>query len=101
MPRANPAYHLGPLLSLDCGSSNFVFGECVLMRIPERIQVEGYVDDEVTVVGTDLPPTSNGSSPQHFAFIRQVDLLSASSYVLEVYPVLSFTNRGGAVLGYD
>ena len=95
-----PAYHLGPPLSLEDGASNFAFGEFVLIRIPESIEVEGYIDDEATAVGTDLPPTSNGSSPQHFAFIRHVDILSATSYVLDVYPVLSF-GSGGALPGYN
>ncbi|KAI0296731.1 hypothetical protein B0F90DRAFT_1744658 [Multifurca ochricompacta] len=94
-------YHdLAPALSLD-GGANFALGECVLVRIPGRIQVEGHVDDEATAVGTGLPPTSNGTSPQHFASIRQIEILSDGSYVLEVYPVVSFTRSGGALPTYN
>ncbi|KAM6499330.1 hypothetical protein JOM56_004838 [Amanita muscaria] len=94
-------YHdLAPALSLD-GGANFALGECVLVRIPGRIQVEEHVDDEATAVGTGLPPTSNGTSPQHFAFIRQMEILSDGSYALEVYPVVSFTRSGGALATYN
>jgi hypothetical protein len=93
--------NLGPSVSLDRGASRFVVGEYVLVRIPERIQVEGYVDNEATAVGTDLPPASTGSGPQHFAFIRDVGLLPGRSWVLEVYPVLSFTDIGGALPTYN
>ena len=94
-------YVLGPPLSLDGGASDFIVGEYILVRIPEEIQVEGYVDNEATAGGTDLPLTSNGSSPQHFAFIRQVMPLPDNSYVLEVYPVLAFTGSGGAFLAFN
>ncbi|KAK2463869.1 hypothetical protein APHAL10511_004174 [Amanita phalloides] len=94
-------YHLGPSVSLDCGAPRFVIGEYVLVRIPERIQVDGYVDDEATGVGMSLPPASAGSGPQHFAFIRDVHLMPGRSWVLEVYPVLSFTRTGGALPTYN
>jgi hypothetical protein len=95
LPMASNAPGQSETLSFAAGAPNFVFGEFVLIRIPESID---YVDDEATAVGTDLPPTSNGSSPHHFAFIRHVERLSANSYVLEVYPVLC---SGGALPGYN
>lgn len=95
------AYRLGPSLSLDRGASLFAIGECVLIRIPEEIQVEGYVENEATAVGTDLPPVSTGSSSQHFAFVREVRLQLDRSMALEVYPVLSFTSTGGALSTYN
>ncbi|KAK2460017.1 hypothetical protein APHAL10511_007940 [Amanita phalloides] len=42
-----------PLL-LEGGASIFITGEYILVKIPEEIQVEGYVDNEATAVGTDL-----------------------------------------------
>ena len=96
-----PAYHLGPLRSLENGAPIFMIGECVLVGIPEVIQVEGHVDNEATAVVTDLPPTSNGSSPQHFAFVRLVNALPGNACMLEVYPVLSFPRTGGTVSTYS
>jgi len=95
------AYHLGPSVSLDGGASSFAAGECVLVRIPGRIQVEGYVDNEATAVGTNLPPVSTGSCPQHLAFISNVRRLPGRLWELEVYPVLSFTGTGGALSTYN
>jgi hypothetical protein len=69
--------------------------------IPKEIRVEAYVENEATAVGTHLPLTSHGSSSQHFSFIRQASILSDSSYLLEVYPVLSFSRTGGAVATYN
>ncbi|KAM6488870.1 hypothetical protein JOM56_015669 [Amanita muscaria] len=91
--------YLGPSLSLDHGAPLFAVGEFVL--IPEEIRVEGYVENEATAVGTDLPPVSTGSGPQHFSFIREVRLQSDRSFALEVYPVLSFTSTGGALPTYN
>ena len=82
------AYHLGPSVSLDCGAPLFADGELVLIRIPEEIRVEGYVENEATAVGTDLPPVSTGSGSQYFSFIREVRLQPDRSFALEVYPVL-------------
>ncbi|KAF8677792.1 hypothetical protein AX14_004796 [Amanita brunnescens Koide BX004] len=96
-----PAYSLGPPRSLGSGAPSFIPGECILVRIPEEIQVGGHVDNEATAVGTDLPPTSNGSSPQHFAFIRLADPLPGNACILEVYPVLPFSRTGGAVSTYN
>ena len=36
-------------------------------------------------------PTSNGSSAQHFAFVRSVNLYSSTTHLIEVYTILSFT----------
>jgi hypothetical protein len=101
MMASNAAYHLGPSVSLDRGAPIFAIGECVLIRIPEQIQVEGYVENEATAVGTGLPPLSTGSGPQHFAFIRRVSIQENMSLGLEVYPIFSFTNTGGALPTYD
>jgi hypothetical protein len=95
------AYNLGPSVSLDRGAAPFALGECVLVRIPEPIQVEGYVENEATIVGTNLSPVSVGSGPQHISFVRGLDLLADGSFVLEVYPVLSFSNNGGALVAYN
>jgi hypothetical protein len=95
-----PERRLGPSLSLVDGASGFITGEWVLVRIPESIQVDGHIEDEATAV-SDLPPTSHGSSPQHSAFIRQVNVYSGTSYLLEVYAVVSFTRSGGALAGYN
>ncbi|KIL58313.1 hypothetical protein M378DRAFT_332913 [Amanita muscaria Koide BX008] len=95
-----PAYHLGHPRSLENGDPIFMTGEYIFVRIPEDIRVEGH-DGEATVVGTDLPPTSNGSSPQHFAFVRLVNPLPGNACILEVYPVLSFGRTGGAVSTYN
>ena len=51
--------------------------------------------------GTDLPLTSNGSSPQHFALICQLIPLPDDCYMLEVYPVLTFAGSGGALLAHN
>lgn len=95
------AYRLGPSLSLECGAPLFTVGECILIRIPGEIRVEGYLENEATAVGTDLPLVSTGSGPQHFAFIRNVYLQQDTFVALEVYPVLSFTSTGGALLTYN
>jgi hypothetical protein len=98
---SNAAYQLGLPLSLDRGAPGFATGECVLIRIPEEIRVEGYVENQATAVGTDLPPVSTGSYPQHLSFIRSVYLQPNGSFWLEVYPILSFTIAGGALAAYN
>jgi len=95
-----PRHELGPPLSLDDGASDFAFGKYVLIRISQPIERDGQLGDEVTAA-TALPATSNGSSSQHFAFIRQVFIQPNGSWVLEVYPVFSFTRSGGALAGYN
>ncbi|KAI0253654.1 hypothetical protein BJV78DRAFT_1191090 [Lactifluus subvellereus] len=87
-------HHLGRSLSLEAGAASYTIGECILVRL----SVDGHVGDEAT--GTDLPPTSNRSSPQHLAFIRQVIMQEDGSYLLEVYVILSFTGSGGAIASY-
>jgi hypothetical protein len=96
---SQPEHHLGPSLSLVDGAPFFLVGEFVLVRIPGSI----LEDDEVTAgIGqTALPLTSNGSSPQHFAFIREVTSPRPGVFKLEFYPVISFTRRGGALAGYN
>ncbi|KAF8342434.1 hypothetical protein F5887DRAFT_357480 [Amanita rubescens] len=93
-------HRLGPSLSLQDGALPFTTGECVFVPIPGRIEVDPEYDDEGTAVGTDLPPTSRGQSPQHLAFIRQKYHLQDGSYVLDVYPLVSFSRSGGAVRGF-
>ena len=61
-----------------------------------------FVENEATVVGTDLLPVSTGSGgAQYFSFIRVVHLHPDRSFALEVYPVLSFTSTGGALSTYN
>lgn len=48
-------YH--DLASLD-GGANFALGECVLVRIPGRIQVEGHVENDAT----------QAAAPTHFTW---------------------------------
>ncbi|KAF8341021.1 hypothetical protein F5887DRAFT_1062556 [Amanita rubescens] len=93
MASNTPDQSTPPPRSLGSGAPSFISGEYVLVRIPEEIQA--------TAVGTDLPPTSNGSSSQHFAFIRLMDPLPGNACILEVYPVLSFSETGGAVSTYN
>ena len=95
-----PRHELSSSLSLDDGASDFAEGEYVLLGIPDSIVVDGHLGDEATA-DTALPPTSNGSSPQNFAFIHQMNILLDGDWVLEVYPVVSFTSSGGALGGYD
>ena len=96
------AYSLGPRVSLDGGAPLFTVGECVLIRIPEEIQVEGYVEDEASANGTRLPPISRNNGPQHFAFITEMRRLRGNrSVVLEVCPILAFSNSGGALATYN
>ena len=94
------AHCLGPSDSLDRGAPLFAIGELVLIRIPEELEVERYVENEATAVGTDLP-VSTGSGPQHYSFIREVRLQSDRSFALEVYPVLCFTSTDGALPTYN
>lgn len=95
-----PRHELSSSLSLDDGASDFAEGEYVLLGIPDSIVVDGHLRDEATA---DMahPPTSKGSSPQNFAFICQMNILLDGDWVLEVYPVVSFTSSGGALRGYD
>lgn len=79
---SQPEYQLGPPLSLQDGAPGFTIGEYILVRIPGRIQVNGQVTGDEATAGTALPLTSNGSSTQHFAFIRQVAIYAPGSYQL-------------------
>jgi hypothetical protein len=97
---SRPEHHLGAPLSLLDEAPIFLLGEYILIRIPGGIQVGGQVEGDVTAPGTTLPLTSNGSSTQHFGFISKI-VWTEDSYVLEVYPVLSFTSSGGALAGYN
>ena len=97
---AQPERTLGPSLSIEAGTAEFLIGEYVLVRIPTPIRVDGRLNDESTAA-SKLPPTSHGSSPQHFAFISEVSAISDTSYELVVYPVLSFSQNGGALQCYN
>lgn len=96
-----PTHSLGPTVSIGSGAPPFALGECVLVRIPEVIRVENYTENDVTIVGTNLPPISIASGPQHFAFVCSSLFQPNGSTVLEVYPVLSFTRSGGALSAYN
>lgn len=71
----------------------------MFLSIPGRIQVDGQVDGDTTA-GTALPLISNGSSTQHFAFIRQI-IQTPNFCVLEIFPVLSFSGSGGPLAGHN
>jgi hypothetical protein len=90
----------GPALSIDTGAPPFQFGECLLARMPRKLDIEERIDDESVTPCSNLPPTSNGKSPQHFCFIRSIEL-AESGWILEVFPIVSFTNSGGALAGYN
>ncbi|EDR09630.1 uncharacterized protein LACBIDRAFT_318893 [Laccaria bicolor S238N-H82] len=101
-PSMQSAHSLGPRVSLDDGVSSFTIGECILIRIPGGIQVEEYVEDEVTAVGTNLPPISEGTGSQHLAFICNITVHPLNdSFILDVYPVLAFSHTDGAVATYN
>jgi hypothetical protein len=86
---------LKPSSSFFGGADSFLHGECALLRIPMHVNLS--TDTEA---GSPLPLTSGGTSSQHFAFVRSFLLLESGSYELVVYPVISFSSRGGAVPGY-
>ncbi|KAG6814247.1 hypothetical protein H0H92_015362 [Tricholoma furcatifolium] len=102
-PSTLQAFTLGPSRSVADGALPVTVTECVLLRIPMALQVQMQGSVEASANGTSLPPTSNSSSPQHFAFIRsvQVQPLPNSPFLLEVYPVVSFTRTEGAVATYN
>ena len=58
-----PEHRLGPALSLVGGAANFTIGEYILVRISDRIEVDGHFDQDTIAARTALPITSNGSSP--------------------------------------
>ena len=64
-------YRPGDSFSIEDGGPGFSIGDFILVKIPKEIRVEGYVENEGTTVGTDLPLTSRGSSSQHFSSICQ------------------------------
>ena len=101
-PSTQPAlqvFALGPALSIVDGAPHFQFGECILVRIPLPLQINEHLDVNPEILASGLPPTSNNTSPQHFAFIRSLQLVP-SGWLLEVFPIVSFTNSGGALEGY-
>jgi hypothetical protein len=73
-------------MSISGGAATLSPGAYVLLRVPQS----GDLDD-ATTAGSQLPPTSTGNSPQHFAFIRNSMLRDDGSFVLEVYCQLSFS----------
>ncbi|KAF9506829.1 hypothetical protein BS47DRAFT_380192 [Hydnum rufescens UP504] len=96
----SPEYQLGPSQSLAEGAPIFAVGEYVLIRIPIEIKLGGNTATG-SAAESELLPTSKGSSPQHFAFIRSVYPLLDGSYQLEVYPQLPLSRSGGALIGYN
>jgi hypothetical protein len=80
----------------------FLQGECVLLRFPMILDIALALPDDTAPTGSGrLPPTSNASSPQHFAFIRSAVLRDNASYDIVAYPVISFSHQGGALEGYN
>lgn len=95
--KARKPMALTPLSSFINGADSFSHGECTLLRIPMRLNLSTDTDHDA---GLPLPPTSGGNSSQHFVFIRSFVLLESGSYEVVAYPVISFSNQGGAVAGY-
>jgi len=101
----------GPIYAISISSGTLSFAGSRSFSLCHRrvrsyqdsreIQVEGYVEDEATAVGTDPPPVPTRSDPRHFAFIREVRLRPDRSFVLEVYPVLPLTSTGEALPTYN
>jgi hypothetical protein len=81
---------VGPPISLEDEASICPPCKCILIMIPIPIQVDGHIVNRATTA-SDLPPTSNESSAQYFAFVRQITIRSVTSHLLEIYLVLSFT----------
>lgn len=100
-PSTQPALEAfvpGPQISISNGAPMFHLGECILVRIPVPIQVDGDLDVDTELSASALPLTSNANRPQHFAFIRSVQI-NASGWLPEVLPVVSFSRDGEAVEG--
>ena len=95
-PMAPLAHTLMPASSFIHGANAFLQGECVLFRIPDL----RFSETSTTHAASSLPPTSRGHSSQHFAFIRSAILCPDGSYDLVIYPVVSFSNQGGALAGH-
>ena len=91
----------GPVLSIGTGAPELRVGECIYIRIPVPIQIDGsLVADTDTDAASNLPPTTKGRSPQHFAFIRSVSYVPTGGWHFKVFPIVSLSCHGGAVEGY-
>jgi hypothetical protein len=66
----------------------FQVGECILVRIPLPRQAHECRDVDPET------PTSDGRSPQHFAFIRSIQCVS-NGWLFEVSPIVSFSSSAG------
>ncbi|EDR09629.1 uncharacterized protein LACBIDRAFT_318891 [Laccaria bicolor S238N-H82] len=99
-PSTQSVPQLGPRVTQESGAPPFAIGECILVRIPEPIEVENFVEADATIVGSNLPPVSRGGGPQRLAFICDIRVHD-ESFILDVYPVLSFSRSGGAVVAYN
>ena len=96
------AYRLGPSLSLDRrGAPIFSFGELVLLRIPEQILVEGYVENEATAPLERIFHLFLQLDQAALSISHSSARWTSSQIGLEVYPVLSFTSTGGALSTYN
>jgi hypothetical protein len=74
-PSTQPALKVfvpGPTLSINTAPP-FRIGECILVRIPVPLQVDERLDVDPETPASGLPPTSNGRSPLHFAFICSIE----------------------------
>ena len=100
-PSSSTQNTLEPALSIDDGAAPFLVGELLLLRIPVCSDIPIHQGlSTSTRAGSGVPPTSNAKSPQHFAFIRSATL-HRDGFELEVYAAVSFSNRGGAMNGYN
>jgi len=70
-----------------------------ILRNPVPIQVDRHLDVDTELLASALPLTSSANCPQHFEFIRSVQI-NASGWLLQVFRVVSFSRHGGAVERY-
>jgi len=96
-PLAQMATHtLGSANSVSNGSA-LMQSELLLLRIPVA------VGEQLLQESTDAassPSTSSSRGPQHLAFVRSVNY-HPEGFELEVYSVVSFSRKGGAIDGYN
>ena len=94
------SYHLSHALYLTGTASTLSPGDYILVRLPIPIELESLSSTDIGTA-SGLPSTSTGSHPEHFVFVKSVSFRPDRSVELEVYPQLSFTQSGGALIGYS